>query len=156
MHFRITALIALVLALAFAGPSFAQTDDETTEIVSGEVISTGNTSFVIKTDAGALLTFVIDTATAMPAGIEAGNRVAVRYRPLDPERSEAVNVALLEASPQQKTPDRNTAAPLSLDEDGGSLSGGLAAANPTMLLALLGLTAVSGVVFLRMLARHAA
>jgi hypothetical protein len=156
MHVRTAALIAFVLALAFAGPAFAQADDQTTEIVAGAVVSTGNTSFVIKTDAGALLTFVIDTATAMPAGIEAGNRVAVRYRPLDEQRSEAVNVALLEANPEAQTPDRNTAAPLSLDEVEGPLTGGLAAANPTMLLVLLGLTAVAGVVFLRMLARHAA
>jgi hypothetical protein len=156
MHVRIAALIAFVLALAFAGPAFAQVDDQTTEVVSGAVVSTGNTSFVIRTDDGALRTFVIDTATSMPSGIEAGNRVTVRYRPLDQSRSEAVNVALLETNPEQQTPDRNTVAPLSSDEAEGPLTGGLAAVNPTMLLVLLGLTAVAGVVFLRMLARHAA
>jgi hypothetical protein len=156
MHVRIAALIALFLALALAGPASAQTDDQTTEVIIGDVISTGNVSFVIKTDDGALRTFVVDTATSMPAGIEAGNRVTVRYRALDEERSEAVNVSLLQANPQQQTPDRNSVAPLSSDESEGPFGGGVAAANPTMLLVLLGLTAVAGVVFLRMLARHAA
>jgi hypothetical protein len=93
---KILALSSLGLLLALAGSVRAQTNQE---IIGGTVLSTGNTSFVIRTGADIEKTFVISTSTLMPTlALEAGDPVTVRYRPLDPGHNEAVEVTLLAES----------------------------------------------------------
>lgn len=48
--------------------------------VDGKVISSSASSLVVETDAGKRLTFDVDSASAQPASLAAGDRVTVRYR----------------------------------------------------------------------------
>jgi hypothetical protein len=150
MNARLVALIAFLLASTHGGPASAQTDDRSTATLTGVVVSSGNTSLVVRTDDGAAQTLVIDTTTAMPgAGVAAGDHVTIRYRPLDASRSQAVSIAVVEAGPgTEASPDPSERT----TTDPGRLP---ATASPMPLLGLLGLTALAGGLFLRMLARHA-
>jgi hypothetical protein len=61
--------------------------------VSGTVVSTGNVMILVAGDDGQSRSLVVFNTTQMPdAPIAAGERVKVRYRPIDGERFEAVSV----------------------------------------------------------------
>jgi hypothetical protein len=79
-----------------AAPAPAQTPGPAapaaTEL-TGTLVSTSNLMFLVRGDDGQQRSFVVFTTTQMPTGrIAAGERVKVRYRPIDAERSEAVSV----------------------------------------------------------------
>jgi FtsP/CotA-like multicopper oxidase with cupredoxin domain len=126
--------LAVLLATS-GGFALAQTDDQKSETVGGIVVSSGNTSLAVRTDTGATMTFVIGTSTVMPTTpVTAGQRVTVRYRPLDSSRSLAVSVAL-----------------------GGTTLPKDTAPTPSVhLVGLVGMTALAGVLFLRMLGHYVA
>jgi translation initiation factor IF-1 len=100
--------IAAVLAIAWAlvASANAQTAAPTaapaaTE-VSGTVMSTGNVMMLVRGDDGQDRSLVLFNTTQMAdERILAGDRVKVRYRPIDGERFEAVSVerAATEAAP---------------------------------------------------------
>jgi hypothetical protein len=50
-----------------------------TTIVSGTIVASNPSSLAIKSDAGAQLTFTLDGATALPAGMSPGDRIDVQY-----------------------------------------------------------------------------
>jgi hypothetical protein len=66
--------------------------------IDGKVVTTSASSLVIETDAGKRLTFNIDSATAQPASLAAGDRVTVRYSAVS-GTNHAENVALAAAAP---------------------------------------------------------
>jgi hypothetical protein len=93
MRFRIAAVAAL-LALGLAAPAIAQTSSENPQTVTGSVVSSSDTTLVIRTDDGTTRTYVVDSNSAMPStALSAGNRVTVLYRPLDATRFSVVSVA---------------------------------------------------------------
>ncbi|HEY6553485.1 MAG TPA: hypothetical protein VI669_09025 [Vicinamibacteria bacterium] len=89
-------LLSLAALMVMSPPVAAQPQMDPLT-VDGVVVSSGNSSLVIDTDAGARKGFLVDTSTVLPAaGLIAGNRVSVLYHPLDAERAQAVSVVLLE------------------------------------------------------------
>jgi hypothetical protein len=139
--------LAVILA-TFGGLALAQTDDQKSETVVGVVVSSGNTSLVIRTDTGTIKTFVIGTSTQMPTTpVTAGQRVTVRSRPLDSSRSLAVTVAI-----GSTNLPKDTAHPPS-DLAAARLP---ATASSVPLEGLVGMTALAGALFLRMLGRYVA
>jgi len=125
MKARIGVLVMLFALLMAAPVAWAQApsiepaapeaaailDDATSPIIEGLVVSMGNTSLVINADDGTTRTFLVDLGTTMPAAeVAAGQRVAVRYRPLDADRAQALSVASV---------DSTTAAPGSVPAGGG-------------------------------------
>ena len=106
------------------GPAHAQTQGPAapaaTEL-TGTVVSTGNVMFLVRGDDGPDRGFLVFTTTQIPEGrIAAGERVKVRYRPIDAERSEAVSVerepapqptpAVVSASAGESTPAESSGA----------------------------------------------
>jgi hypothetical protein len=72
----------------------AVADELTAPIIEGLVVSVGNTSLVINADDGTTRTFVIDTATMLPAvEVISGSRVVIRYKPLDGDRAQALSIS---------------------------------------------------------------
>jgi hypothetical protein len=94
---RVPVFVAtLVMTSALVVPAHAQTPapaaPAATEL-TGTVVSTSNIMFLVRGDDGQNRSFVVFTTTQVPRGrITAGERVKVRYRPIDSERSEAVSV----------------------------------------------------------------
>ena len=90
------AVAALVMGSVFLPSARAETNAPEPAEMTGTVKSSGNLMFLAQGDDGAERSFVLTTTTAMPAErIAAGDRVVIRYRPLDAERFEAVSVARL-------------------------------------------------------------
>ena len=94
---RVPLFVAtLLMTSALIAPTHAQTPGAAapaaTEL-TGTVVSTSNIMFLVRGDDGQQRSFVVFTTTQMPTGrIAGGERVKVRYRPIDAERSEAVSV----------------------------------------------------------------
>ena len=89
--------------LALAGPAAAQTTDS----VSGVVVSSSADSIVIRLDDGSQRTFVTDTTSTLPSGrLAEGNRVTVRFGSMDGGRSRASSVALAGGAPAERPADR--------------------------------------------------
>jgi hypothetical protein len=138
--------------------------------VSGVVVSTGNTSMVVKIDDGAHpIPFVVGTTTVLPSNpLTAGSRVSVRYHPLGSTGQMADEVTLLQTpGPRviaQSAPPSQSAAPgqgdsvpqsPALGEPPTGASSRLpATASPLPLVALVGLAALLGSLSLRVLARR--
>lgn len=91
--------------LATTAPS--STASASLQTVDGKVISTSASSMVVETDAGKRLTFNIDTATAQPASLAAGDRVTVRFSELA-GASHADTVTLTAAPPSPATTPATT------------------------------------------------
>ena len=96
----------LVIASAFVASASAQTPAPTAAPAategSGTVVSTGNVMMLVRGDDGQDRSLVLFTTTQMAdEQIAAGDRVKVRYRPIDGERFEAVSIerAATEAAP---------------------------------------------------------
>jgi hypothetical protein len=96
----------LVIASAFVASASAQTPAPTAAPTategSGTVVSTGNVMMLVRGDDGQDRSLVLFTTTQMAdEQIAAGDRVKVRYRPIDGERFEAVSIerAASEAAP---------------------------------------------------------
>jgi hypothetical protein len=96
MNIRVAALSMLV-ALASAGDVLAEVVKGPDLIATGRIVSTGNTSLVLRTDDhGHSIPFVIGTTTDMPPGVTPGSRVTVHYHAVGVDRQMADRVVLLE------------------------------------------------------------
>lgn len=90
------AVAAIFLALSLTSPVHAQTAVQATSRLDGTVVSTGNLSIVVQADDGRQKGFVVLNTTMLPPQqIAAGDRVVVRYRPLDASRAEAVDIEMV-------------------------------------------------------------
>lgn len=95
-------LIAALWFLASGASAHIVADDHTVEMVSGTILSTSRTSLVIRTDSGLQRTFATTERTLLPLEeLTTGDRVSVRYRVLDADRAEAMDVTLVEPSTTQ-------------------------------------------------------
>src|SRR5436190_6375381 len=110
-HGTLLMLAAGVIGVLMAGALFADTPTPATEnapastasaslqSIDGKVVSTSASSLVILTDAGTRETFNLDSATAEPAALAAGDRVTVRYSTLTGGGNHADAVTLAAAAP---------------------------------------------------------
>lgn len=85
----------------------ASTASASLQSVDGKVVSTSASSLVIQTDAGNRLTFNLDSTTAEPASLAAGDRVSVRYSTPAGGGNHADAVTLA-AAPPSATADTST------------------------------------------------
>src|SRR4029453_11094444 len=104
----LAALFIFTLALGgvavLAQDETPQQPQAPVQTVSGTVISSGKISFGIRTDDGAIRSFVITSTTGMPAGgFAPGDSVTVGYQPLDAEHAAATSVAVAGAQPSAGT-----------------------------------------------------
>jgi hypothetical protein len=146
------AVAAVVLGSAFPPSARAETNVREPLEMTGTVKSSGNVLVLVQGDDRAERSFVVMTTTAMPAeGIAAGERVVIRYRPIDAERFAALSIARpATGSPRAAT---GGAGPGSAVEDQDAL-----VAYPTLgalvfLIVAAAVTAFVGVQLLRS-ARH--
>ena len=81
MQFRLAA--STLAALLWAAGLFAQGPNGSELTASGQLVSTGDMSLVLKTDDGREYgPFVVTTTTQLPSGLAAGVRVTVFYHPV--------------------------------------------------------------------------
>ena len=86
-------VIASALALSASAQTPAPTAAPVPNEVSGTVLSTGNVMILVRGDDGQDRSLVLFNTTQMPdERIPAGERVKVRYRPIDGDRFEAVSI----------------------------------------------------------------
>ncbi len=84
-RFVFPGLLALSLMgwMAFAAPRSTSTSSKkstsTTHSISGTLVSSSDTSLVIKTKAGKEMTFVMNQKTTKPAQLKEGESLVVRY-----------------------------------------------------------------------------
>ena len=127
----------LVVSSAIVVPTHAQAPGPATEL-TGTVVSTSNVNFLVRGDDGQDRSFVVFTTTQMPQGqIVAGERVKIRYRPIDAERSEAVSVERAPA-PQPTPAVAGASASESTAETSGSWVPAVAALGSLAFLILAG------------------
>jgi hypothetical protein len=113
---------ALVLTSALVASANAQTSAPTAEPateLTGTVVSSGNIMVLVRGDDGQDRSLVVFNTTQMPdERIAAGERVKVRYRPIDGERFEAVSLerAAGETTPGAAATASNESAGFSLPE----------------------------------------
>jgi len=82
MHIRLAAPSTLA-GLLWAAGLFAQGASGPAHTAIGQLLSTGNTSIVVKTGDGRESgPFIVTTTTQRPPGLAAGNRVTVYYHPV--------------------------------------------------------------------------
>jgi translation initiation factor IF-1 len=108
---------AIVMTLALVASAGAQTPAPTGEPaateLTGTVLSSGNITMLVRGDDGQDRSLVVFNTTQMPdERIAAGDRVKVRYRPIDGERFEAVG----ETTPGAAATAANESAGFSLPE----------------------------------------
>jgi hypothetical protein len=151
MQIRAAALFALV-ALVSIGSVLAQTTEPKLS-VSGTVVSTGNTSMVVKSDeTGQPMSFLMSTTTLVPAGLSVGSRVTVAYHPVGAVGQMADTVMLLDTAPSQSTePSQSSGPSQSIEESAAQLP---TTASLLPLVGLIGLVALLGSISLRVLARR--
>ena len=114
---------AIVMTLALVASAGAQTPAPTGEPaateLTGTVLSSGNITMLVRGDDGQDRSLVVFNTTQMPdERIAAGDRVKVRYRPIDGERFEAVSLerAAGETTPGAAATAVNESAGFSLPE----------------------------------------
>jgi hypothetical protein len=143
---KLQLAVGVLVGLLLAGTAAARDHED----VTGSVVSSGNASLVISTDEGTLYTFIVDTATVLPAtAVEAGDRVTVIYRPLDDTHLQATEVVLV------KTDEPATSSGAASTPDGGGSPPALddtpPSASPALLAAFAGLGILGGGLVLRSL-----
>ena len=95
MTIRVAALSTLV-ALASGGSVLAELVKGPDLVATGRIVSTGNTSLVLKTDDhGHSIPFMVGTTTDMPPLLAPGSQVSVHYHPVGTDRQMADEVVLL-------------------------------------------------------------
>ena len=131
----------LVISSAIVVPTHAQAPGPAATAameLTGTVVSTSNITFLVRGDDGRDRSFVVFTTTQMPRGqIVAGERVKIRYRPIDAERSEAVSVERAPA-PQPTPAVAGASAAESTAESSGSWVPAVAALASLAFLILAG------------------
>jgi hypothetical protein len=161
MEIRV-AVLSVLVALASAGGVLAEVVKGPDLIATGRVVSTGNTSLVLKTDDhGHSIPFMIGTTTDVPPGVTPGSRVTVHYHAVGVDRQMADRVVLLEprvasaafgqapAPAPAPIPESSPATP----EEPGSTELPRTA-SPIPLVGLLGLTAFLASTLFRALERR--
>lgn len=109
MSVRTTVLPALLVALASAGGAVAQMKEAPDLTATGTVVSTGNTSLVVKNDElGQSISFIVGTTTVLPPALPVGSRVTVHYHPVGTSGQMADRVVLLDDPAPTRPPDRGT------------------------------------------------
>jgi len=78
MKRSMTALLGLVMLLSI-GTLMAQS----ASYISGTVVSSTDTTLVIRTDSGEEMTFNVDSATIRPTSMAVGSRIDVEYHAAD-------------------------------------------------------------------------
>ena len=123
MRTRLIASSAIVMTLALVVSAGAQTPAPTGEPaateLTGTVLSSGNVMMLVRGDDGQDRSLVVFNTTQMPdERIAAGDRVKVRYRPIDGERFEAMSCerAAAETTPSAAATAANESAGFSLPE----------------------------------------
>jgi len=117
MPFIAAAFVLTSALVASAGAETAAATAEPATELTGTVVSTGNIMILVAGDDGQARSLVVFSTTQMPdERIAAGERVKVRYRPIDGERFEAVSVerAATAAAPSAAATSANESAGLSL------------------------------------------
>lgn len=95
MKIRAAALSTLV-ALASGAGALADVVKGPDLVATGEIVSVGNTSLVLRTDDHAhSIPFVVGTTTDLPPSLAAGSRVTVHYHPVGVDRQIADRVVVL-------------------------------------------------------------
>ena len=114
---------AIVMTLALVVSASAQTPAPTAEPaateLTGTVLSSGNIMMLVRGDDGQDRSLVVFNTTQVPdERIAAGERVKVRYRPIDGDRFEAVSLerAAAETTPSAAATAANESAGFSLPE----------------------------------------
>jgi len=99
MQFRVAA--STLAALWWAAGLFAQGPNGSELTATGQLVSTGDMSLVLKADDGREQgPFIVTTTTQLPSGLVAGNRVTIFYRPVgDRQVADRVVPALAPAPP---------------------------------------------------------
>ena len=95
MKRSVIALLGLVLLLSI-GALTAQTGSAS--YVSGTVVSSTDTTLVIRTDSGEEMTFTVDSATMRPASMAAGARIDVKYHLLSGGANHAAEVRMTDST----------------------------------------------------------
>jgi hypothetical protein len=117
MRIRPALLSAILVVSAGLPLAAAGAMDFTT---TGTVVSTGRDSIVVRIDDhGHKIPFAIAAPTVLPAGVAAGSRVSVTYRPTGPTGQEAYAVTLLAPAPaarRSKAPPAAPAAPTPVEQ----------------------------------------
>jgi translation initiation factor IF-1 len=101
MKTRLASLFVAGLCL-LSPAAFAQTeaDDQNVEMVNGTVVSTGSSALVVTTENGVQRTFATTEKTLLPAtALAVGDHVSVKFRTVDANRAEAVDVSVVDLEP---------------------------------------------------------
>jgi hypothetical protein len=110
MRTRLSCLLALMAALSFTAPAFAQSDMPT-QTLGGVVVSSSNDSLVIRTDDGTERTFKVDAQTNLPSNLAQGTRVTVAYHRMDGGVDHAARVTTATADTRPRTGTEATGTP---------------------------------------------
>jgi hypothetical protein len=144
MKTRLACLLA-VAALMFAVPVIAQT----TQSISGTVVSSTSDSLVIRTDDGTERTFKVDANSKLPSSLANGSRVTVNFHRMEGgvDHAGSVTMATADTTPAPADPGMRTDAP--------STAGELpATAGPVPHMILIGLSALAAGLGLRRYSRQ--
>ena len=155
MKFRFACTLA-VLALALVATGAAQAASPTSTL-SGTVVSSSDTSLVIKTDAGLERTFAVDAESRLPAGLTPGTRVTVSYHIMDGGSLHASNVTLGGDTPSATRTTPSDTRPMDTDTRAAEATTAdtlPATASNESLLLLAGLLALGGGLVLRRSLSH--
>jgi len=98
---RAISCALIILVAAVAGSALAQVNTTNTTDTgmgtsinaSGTVVSSSGSQLVIKTESGNRMTFVVDSASSLPVGVAAGDRVTVEYHTLAGGKYHAARVS---------------------------------------------------------------
>ena len=157
MKTRLAFLLAM-FALVFALPAFSQT----TQTVSGTVVSSTGDSLVIRTDDGTERTFKVDAQSNLPSSLASGARVTVSFHRMDGGVDHAARVTVASADTGRTMPpagETTTTPPAEQRTDDPARAGETgelpATAGPVPQLVLMGLAALAAGLGLRRSSRQA-
>jgi len=148
----IASAIAITLALAASAraQTAAPTADPVATELTGTVLSSGNIMLLVRGDDGQDRSLVVFESTQLPdPRITAGERVKIRYRPIDGERFEAVS--LERATSVQSTP---AAAAAGEAEGSSSALPAVAVSSLAWLIVALALTIFAAAYFVSVRRHH--
>jgi hypothetical protein len=110
MKIRVAA--SALASLFWAASLFAQASNGSELTATGQLVSTGDMSLVVKADDGREQgPFIVTTTTQLPSGLAAGSRVTVFYHPVgDRQVADRVVPASAPAQPMARAPGRASGA----------------------------------------------
>ena len=118
MKLRLACILG-ILALAFSGTAFAQSQPVQQSGVeaslTGTVVSSTVSSLVIRDENGVEQTFDVDTSSTVPSGLMSGSRVTVRFHNMDGGRRHVASVMATDAGTSVAPTAPTAAAPLTTE-----------------------------------------